>query len=323
MNWGEVLGPAALPSLFATGVQLGVPVALAAVGEAFSERTGVLNIGLEGIMLVGAFGSFTGAYYSGNPWIGVICGVLAGVGLAAVMALLSVNLKTKQVINGIAIVLVAEGLTSFLYGQLFAGAKLPPRIRGVPNLAIPGLSRLPGVGTVLFDQNVLVYVSGAIMVGVWWVLYRSRLGLKVRAVGERPAAADAAGISVGGIRWLGLLVGGAMGGLGGAVLIVSQLHLFQDNVTAGRGWVAIAMVILGRWNPLWVFGGALLFGLLDALQLSLQAAGGGLNAPVPFELFQALPYVITLVVMTIAAACGARDAQPAALGIPFRKEAIG
>jgi ABC-type uncharacterized transport system permease subunit len=320
MDWGAVLGPAALPSLFNAGVRLATPTALAAVGESFCERAGVLNLGLEGMMLMGALGSFLGAHYTGDPWLGVLAGMAAGVALAAIKAFLSVTLKTEQVINGIAVVLFAQGFTSFVYGKLFGVTSSPPRIEGTPVARVPGLESIPGVGPVLFRQNILVYVSLVLVVGVWWLLFRSRFGLSIRAVGESPAAADAAAIHVARMRWLAVLTCGGMAGLGGAVLVVAQLQLFANNVTAGRGWVAIALVIFGRWNPLLVVGGAFLFGLMDALQLRVQAAGGGLNAAVPYEFFQALPYLITLVVMTVSAVRASRDAQPASLGVPFVKE---
>jgi simple sugar transport system permease protein len=320
MDWGAVLGPAALPSLFNAGIRLATPTALAAVGESFCERAGVLNLGLEGMMLMGALGSFLGAYYTGDPWLGVLAGMASGAALAAIKAFLSVTLKTEQVINGIAVVLFAQGFTSFVYGKLFGVTSSPPRIEGTPVVRVPGLESIPGVGPVLFKQNVLVYVSLVLVIAVWWLLYRSRFGLSIRAVGESPAAADAAAIHVARTRWLAVLLCGAMAGLGGAVLVVAQLQLFANNVTAGRGWVAIALVIFGRWNPLLVVSGAFLFGLMDALQLRVQAAGGGLNAAVPYEFFQALPYLITLVVMTVSAVRASRDAQPASLGVPFVKE---
>jgi general nucleoside transport system permease protein len=167
-----------------------------------------------------------------------------------------------------------------------------------------------------------VYASLLLVVMIWAALFYSRLGLAVRAVGETPAAADAAAIHVDRIRWLAVLTAGGMAGLGGAVLIVTQLRLFANNITAGRGWVAIAIVIFGRWHPIWVLVGAFLFGFTDALQLRVQAAGGGINAVVPYEFFQALPYLVTVVVMVLSSITGRRDAQPAALGVPYRKEAM-
>lgn len=271
-------------------------------------------------MLSGAMGAFLGAYYTDSPVVGALCGVTVGVLVGALMAFLSVTLKTEQVINGIAIVLFAQGITAFLFEKLFGGSE-QPTIPDIPDLKIPLLGDIPGVGKVLFDQNALLYASGVIAVGVWLLLMRTRFGLSIRAVGESPQAADAAAVNVSRIRWRALLICGGMAGLGGTVLVIGNLNLFQPNVTAGRGWVAIALVIFGRWNPLLVFGGTFLFGFTDALQVQVRAVSGGTSTDVPYELFQALPYLITLAVLVIATVFARRSAQPSALGIPFRKEA--
>ncbi len=315
MDWSAIFGV----SLFAAGLRLAMPTALAAVGECFCERAGVLNLGLEGMMLAGAFASFVGADYAGSAAVGVAAGIGVGVLLGAVMAFLSVHLKTEQVINGIAIVIFAQGLTAFAYEKIYGQSGASPQITPLADVRIPGIASIPWLGPVLFEQNVLLYVSLALTFGVWLLLYRTRFGLSVRAVGEAPAAADAAAVSVDRVRWLALLVCGGMAGLGGAVLVVGQLSLFNVGITAGRGWVAIALVIFGRWNPLLVLGGALLFGFTDALQLRIQASSGGINAGVPYEFFQALPYLITLAVMVAATVWSRRNAQPSALGVPFTK----
>jgi simple sugar transport system permease protein len=242
--------------------------------------------------------------------------------VAALMAFLSVTLKTEQVINGIVIVLFAQGITAFAYERIFGSTSTQPEIPSLANLHVPGLASIPWLGPVLFDQNALFYISIALVAGVWLLLMHTKFGLSVRAVGEHPAAADSVAVRVDLVRWLALLVCGAMAGFGGAVLVIGNVNLFGTNVTAGRGWVALALVIFGRWNPLLVFGGALAFGILDALQLRIQAASGGSNSAVPFEAFQALPYVLTLAVMVATTIAARRTAQPAALGVPFRKEVI-
>lgn len=315
MNWSALIGI----GLFTSGMQLAMPTALAAVGEAFSERAGVLNLGLEGMMLGAALSAFVGEYFTGSPAIGVLAGIVIGVLLAAVKAFLSVSLKTDQVINGIVLVIFAQGTTAFAYERIFGRLKTSPQVPPLHTIRIPGLASIPGLGPVLFQQNALFYISLLTVVGVWLLLFRTKFGLTGRAVGESPIAADSVGISVARTRWLALLVCGAMAGFGGAVLIVGDINLFGLNVTAGRGWVAIALVIFGRWNPLIVFGGALLFGLTDALQLRIQAVSGGTHAVVPYELFQALPYLLTLAVMVAATVASKRSAQPSALGVPFRK----
>ncbi|MBA3374366.1 MAG: ABC transporter permease [Actinobacteria bacterium] len=315
MDWSSIVGI----GLFASGLQLAMPTALAAVGETVSERAGVLNLGLEGMMLTAALASFVGAYYSGSATLGVLAGVVTGMAMGALMAVLSVLLKTDQVINGIVLVIFAGGVTAFAYERLFRHLGVPPEIDALPKLAIPGLFDIPWVGPVVFNQNALFYFSAGLALCAWPLLFRTRFGLAVRAAGETPAAADAAAVHVDRIRTVALLVCGAMAGLGGAVLIVGDVNLFGTYITAGRGWVALALVIFGRWNPLVVFGGALAFGIVDALQLRIQAASGGTSAAVPYEVFQALPYVLTLVVMVTATAAMRRSAQPSALGIPFRK----
>jgi general nucleoside transport system permease protein len=318
MDWGEVFGPHALTVLLSSSVALAMPTALAAVGETVAERAGVLNLGVEGMLLGGALAAFLVAYYAHSVALGTLAGVAVGVGLAALMAFLSVTLGTAQIINGIAIVLLAPGITAFTFEKLFGGEE-QPTIGGLSDLDVPLLHDIPGVGRVLFEQNILFYVSVALALAVTLLLTRTRFGLSVRAVGENPAAADAAAVSVARTRWLALLIGGGMAGMGGAVLVLGQLNLFETNVSGGRGWIAVALVIFGRWNPLLVLGGAFLFGFTDALQIRVQAVSGGIASTVPTEIFAALPYVVTLAVMVVATVWAGRDAQPSALGAPFRK----
>ena len=318
MDWGEIFGPSALVVLLSSSVAFAMPTALAAVGETVAERAGVLNLGLEGMMLSGALTAFLAAYYLDSVVLGVLAGVTMGIGLGALMAFLSVTLRTEQIINGIAIVLLALGLTTFVFEKLFAGEE-QPAVSGIPDLNVPLLHSIPGVGDVLFEQNALFYISVVLALGVCLLLTRTRFGLSVRAVGENPAAADAAAVPVGRTRWLALLICGGMAGMGGAVLVLGQLNIFDTNVTAGRGWIAIALVIFGRWNPLLVLGGAFLFGFTDALQIRVQAVSGGITSTVPTEIFAVLPYAVTLIVMVVATVWAGRDAQPAALGVPFRK----
>jgi general nucleoside transport system permease protein len=245
MDWSAIFGGSGLTVLFSSAVLLAMPTALAALGETVCERAGVLNLGLEGMMLSGALGAFLGAYYADSPVVGTLCGIAVGVAMGALMAFLSVTLKTEQVINGIALVLFAQGMTAFLFEKLFGGGK-QPTIPGIPDLKIPLLGSIPGVGPVLFDQNALLYASGGVAVAIWLLLTRTRFGLSVRAVGERPEAADAVAVDVARIRWIALLICGGMAGLGGTLLVIGDLNLFQPNITGGRGWVAIALVIFGR-----------------------------------------------------------------------------
>jgi ABC-type uncharacterized transport system permease subunit len=318
------VGVEAAISLLKAAIRLATPTALAAIGETVSQRAGVLNLGLEGMMIAGALGSFVSAYYlSDVVWIALVVGALAGVLLAVIKAFLSITLKTEQIVNGIAVVLLAQGVAALIYARVVEGASSPPRIEGAPEVTIPLLSRIPFVGEVLFDQNVLVYLAALIFAGVWILLTRTRFGLAVNVVGENPQAADALGVSVDGIRWAALTLSGAVAGLGGAILVLGQLRLYANNMTAGRGWIAIAIVLLSRWRPQWVLAGSLIFGLTDALQLRLQAGSGGLEGRLPFEIFQALPYVVTLVVVAATRVATRRGDQPAALGQAYRRSEVG
>jgi general nucleoside transport system permease protein len=254
----------------ATTLTLATPLVFAAVGELISERSGVINIGLEGMMLVGAFFSFLVAWASGSFWLGVAAGIGAGMALAAVMGLLSLKAGADQIVVGVGLNILALGLTSFLFEQIFLSK--PQVVMAVPEpVAVPGLSGIGGIGQAVFRQPVLVYLSWLTVLAAWWVLYRTTWGLAVRSAGETPAAADTAGIRVDRVRWIGTLVAGCLGGLGGAVLSVGQVGLFVQQISAGQGYIALAAVIFGGWRPLGVLGACLFFAGTNALQLQLQA----------------------------------------------------
>lgn len=316
MNWGDVLGPSAILPLLAATLRLAVPTVLAAVGETAAERGGVYNLGLEGTMLLGAVTGFVVQDTTGSPTVGAMAGVGAGLAAGVLVAVLTVELQIDQIITGIALTILGGGLSAFIYLDRYGLATEPPQVDGFRRWSIPLLSDLPGVGVVLFRQSPLVYVGLLFVIAVAWTLTKTSFGLALRAAGEHPEAADAAGHSVRRLRWIGLLISGGMTGLGGAVLIDS-LGLFREYVTAGRGWVAVAIVILARWNPVGAVAGGVLFGFVDALQLRVQAASGGVETGVPYELFQALPYLVTLGVVVAATIRFGRSGAPAALGHPF------
>jgi simple sugar transport system permease protein len=316
VSWSQIFGAGAIVPLLVATVRLAVPTMLAAVGECFCERSGVLNLGLEGMMLTGALAGFLGNYYVGSTVVGALCGAGSGLVLAALFALFIIRAKVDQVVAGIALVIFAEGLTGFVYLKLFGNTTHPPSLADASSVGIPLLSGLPVVGKVLFQQIPLVYASFVLVALVSWVLFRTRFGLSVRAVGENPEAGEAAGLSVDRVRFIALLVSGAMAGLGGTVL-VTNLTFFRENVTGGRGWIAIAIVILVRWNPIAAVAGALMFGFTDALQFRIQALSGGIGSTVPFEIFQAMPYIVTLVVVVISRARFRTRADPKALGVPY------
>jgi simple sugar transport system permease protein len=290
----------------AAAVRVATPLVLAATGETITERSGVINLGLEGTMLVGALAATMGATAWG-PWSGVVCAIGAGMLLAAVFALLAVGARADQIITGTAITLAAVGLTGTIYRQAYGSGGAGLSIPTLKSVAIPGLSQIPVLGTALFDQPAPTYLALLSMPLIWWVLFRTRLGLALRATGEGAAMARAAGVRTRLIRIGATVVGGGFAGLAGASLVLAQVGSFTEGMTAGRGYVAIAIVVLGRWHPGGIALGALLFGAATALQYLLQTQG--LEAP--YQLFLMLPYLLTL--LALAGAVG-RVRAPADLG---------
>ena len=299
-------------AVLASGVRLSISVGTAAIGEMITERSGVLNLGLEGTMIIGAFAAFTAAFESGSVWVGLAAGALAGGAVGLLFAVMVVIIRVDQVVAGLSVTLFGLAITSFLNTEIYGGAPIPPRVPTPSTLNIPLLEDLPVVGEALFQQNRVAYVAGGIILLVALYLRSSYATIILDAAGEAPEAADAAGHSVTVTRLVATTVGSALAGLGGAVLVVGQLGFFNSNITAGRGWVALALVIFGRWKPAWIVAGAILFGTLDALQFRFQT----LDSPVPFEFFIALPFVVTLIALTF----GSRGVHgPSALGTPFRR----
>lgn len=263
------MGPFDVAWLSAT-LRLATPLILASSGEVVAERTGILNIGLEGMILMGAFFSFLVAWMTGSVAVGVLAGMVAGMALAGLMAVLSIRARADQIVVGVGLNILAFGVTTFLFREIFAGREEVLLSRPSP-VAIPLLSRIPVIGPVVFRQTLLVYLAFLTVAVVWFVLFRTTWGLSIRATGEVPEAADSAGIGVARIRWVGTLVAGLLAGAGGAFLSVGQLGLYIEGMSAGRGFLALAAVIFGRWRPLGVLGACLVFGAADALQLRLQA----------------------------------------------------
>ena len=296
-----------LEQFLAATVRTATPLALAALGETVAERAGVINIGLEGAMIAGAFAALAGAHV-GGVGTGFAAAAAAGALTALVFAFFVVRLGSDQIIAGTAVTLLTLGLTGTLYQTVYGAAGAALSVPTAVPLAVPGLGAIPGVGRALFAQPVATYALYALVPLVWWWLYRTHHGLGLRAVGESPAAAAAAGISVARTRTLALLVGGVLGGVGGGTLVLAQAGTFAEGMTAGRGFIAIAVVALGRWNPAWVAVAALLFGGASALQFVFQAMGWG----VPPQLFLALPYLLTLALLALSAG---RGSAPRALGV--------
>ncbi len=293
------------PFLEAT-VRTATPLALAALGESVAERAGVINIGLEGIILAGAFGALLGAG-TGTVWVGFLVGATVGWAMACLFGFFVVTIHADQIIAGTGINLLALGLTGTLYRTLYgaSGAGLSTPTTGP--IPIPMLSHMPLVGPAFFAQTWPTYFVYLLVPALWWVFYRTHAGLALRAVGEKPEAALVAAVHPARVRWAALSVNGVLGGTAGAMLVLAQAGTFAENMSAGRGFIAIAIVVLGRWRPIGVAVAALVFGAASALQFLFQAAGWSL----PYQLFLAFPYILTLVAL---AGTGGRAAAPASLG---------
>ena len=302
------MSDALVPFLEAT-VRTATPLALAALGETVAERSGVINIGLEGAVIAGAFGAVLGAGPFGVG-LGFVGAAAAGAATAAVLALFAVTLRADQIVAGTAVTLLSLGVTGLLYRLVFGTSGVALSIPTAASVPIPLLAHLPLVGRPLFAQPATTYLVYCLVPLLAWWLSRTQAGLALRAVGENPDAAAAAGVSPVRVRWLALLFGGALGGMSGGALVLTQVGTFAEGMSAGRGFIAIAIVALGRWSPWGVALAALLFGAASALQFVFQAMGWG----APYQLFLALPYVLTL--FALAGVAG-RAVPPGALGRRF------
>ena len=300
-------------SILAASVRIAAPILLASLGEVVAEKAGFLNLGIEGMMTVGAWAAFMGAFYTGSPWLGILIGALGGGLVAGLAAYICVTRGADQIVTGIVINLFCLGLTSLTYKKIFEATRQLPSIESFQAFRVPGLSEIPFLGPVLFRHIPLVYVA-LLLVPVFGIfLSRTTLGLKIRAVGEYPRAADTAGINVHATRYFAVIVGGTMAGLAGGTLSVGQLNIFMDFMTAGRGFIALAVVVFAKWAPLRVLGASLLFGFADALQFRFQALGVG----IPHEFLLMIPYILTIVVL---AGLVGKASYPAAICLPYLKE---
>ncbi|MCZ7575006.1 MAG: ABC transporter permease [Ardenticatenaceae bacterium] len=297
--------------LLSSGLVAAVPLALAALGETFAERAGLLNLGLEGMMLTAAFAGFYVALNTSSVAAGLLAGLAAGVALGVLFGFLAIGLRVDQVIIGLAITIFAAGLTGFLFRD-FYGQRFPTLSVSLGTVSIPLLSSIPIIGPALFNQQVVVYLTWILVAVFDFVLTHTRFGLEVRAVGENPVAADAAGVNVFQIRYLAIAVGGLMAGFAGAFLSVADLNFFVPGMTVGQGFIAIAITMLGKWDPKRVFAGALLFGILRSLSNGLQIVGVAIRP----EFVLMLPYLGIILALVILAG---RTALPAALAIPYER----
>jgi general nucleoside transport system permease protein len=302
-------------SLLASMIRLSTPLILAALGGMYSERGGVINIALEGIMLAGAFTAAAVTVFTQNPWVGMLAAMAAGLLVAGVHAVASIQFRANQVVVGTAINIMFIGVPALVSGALFESTGSTPQLpreQTLPDWNIPLLDRVPVLSQLLSGHKPIVYIALLAVPVSYYVLFRTRFGLRLRAVGENPEAADTAGVGVERLRYAGVLLSGVLAGLGGAYLSIGQNSLFTRNMTAGRGFIALAALIFGKWHPVGAFLACLLFGLADAIAIRMQ---GVVNIPVQF--IQIIPYVLTLVVL---AGFIGRAIPPRAIGEPYVKE---
>jgi simple sugar transport system permease protein len=299
-----------LEAIMLSVIAASTPLLLAAAGELVAERSGVLNLGVEGMMIMGAACGFAGAYMSDSTIVGAVCGVLAGAAMSSIFGLLTLGLAVNQVATGLALTILGVGLSG-LIGAGFVGQKVVT----APQLHLPVLTDLPFAGRFLFGQDAFVYVSIALVIAIWLFLYRTRAGLVLRAVGDNHISAHALGYPVLKIRMLAVLFGGACAGLAGAYMPLAYTPFFIPGMTAGRGWIALALVVFASWQPGRLVAGAYLFGAVTILQLHAQALGLG----IPSQLMSSLPYLATVIVLVLISRTRgtAGSAAPASLGVVF------
>jgi simple sugar transport system permease protein len=305
----EVLTVATLIGILSSAIRLATPYLFAAIGETFGQTSGVVNLGVDGIMLMGAFVGIWVALGTGSLVLGVLAAVVVGVLMGLLMSFISVTLKAEQGISGIGLYMFGLGLSSLLFKVLFGTVKT---IEGFKPIKIPVLGDIPILGPVLFNQNIMVYSAFLLVPVAWWILTKTTWGLKLKAVGQNPAAADSLGVNVNRVRYVAVCAGSALAGLAGASLSLAMVNLFQENLTAGMGFIAVALVYFGGWRPIGIMLGALLFSSVNALQLWMQVLG----VDIPSELAIMMPYLLTIAALAFTVS---RVREPAALNKPFER----
>ena len=278
-------------SLAASTLRISAPVALASTGEVFSERAGIVNLGLEGQLLTGAFAAVVGSHYTGNPYLGMLCAIAAGFVLGWLHVFFVVRFRANQIVVGVGMNIFALGLTTIGLQTIWGNRGKSDAVNGLPPVSLGPLKHIPIVGPTFDGQTIIVFIMLSLAVVAWFVLFRTKIGLRLRVVGENPGAADSVGINISRIKFWAVCLGGALGGLGGAYISLSDLSLFSRGMSAGRGFIALAAVILGNWNPLGALGGSLIFGFLGAVQIRLQATD------FPTQFIQMIPYVLVIIIV--------------------------
>jgi simple sugar transport system permease protein len=303
---------AIITSILAASIRMAVPLTFAGIGEAINEKSGVINIGLDSILLSGAFASFYVCNKTGNILLGVLAGIIVGTLISLIHGFLSIKGKANQTIIGLALNFFALGLTSFLFLVGFGTSTELPTCKIVSNISIPLLNRIPILGKILFTQNIFVYLLFVVLILSYVLLYKTSWGLSLVAVGEHPKAADTAGIDVNRTRYIACIINGILGGIAGSYLTLAQLGFFMENLTGGKGYMALVAVILGKRNPFGIFLAALVIGFADAIQIRFQTMG----IPLPSEMFTMLPYIVAMLVLLFSIK---NNGDPSALGTPYER----
>ncbi len=301
-------------NLLTRAVMMSTPLFLGALGEVYAERTGMMVCAIEGIFLIGAWGGFIGTYITGSLFVGLLIAMACGMAMAAVYGVITVYMKQQQVVTGTALNILAAGICAFFQRVIFGIPTTPLQIATLPKIAIPLLSKIPFLGPIFFNQNILTYIAYLLIPVAIFVLFKTSLGLTLRSTGENPEAVDVAGINVNRVRFFAVLVAGAISGLAGSFYTVGYLGMFTTSIIGGRGWIAFAICFLGNWNPKGVVLGTLAFGLADAIAIYIQAVSG--STIFPNELIIALPYILTILLTIFRSNFNV----PAKLGVPYTKE---
>lgn len=311
----DILRISFILSLLSGMLRMATPILFAALGELITERSGVLNLGVEGMMIMGALAGFLGTYHSGSLWVGVLFAGLAGALLSVLFAFIVVYLNADQTISGLTVNIFGAGLSLYLFRVTFVGVATEnlPKIQTFENISLPILSRIPFLGETLFRQYALTFIVLIIVVLIHLFLYKTKFGLTLRAIGDNPHAVDMKGINVSLYKFLCVAFGGMMAGIGGSFLSLASAGLYAPGIVAGRGWIALAIVILGNWKPVSILGATLLFGFLDTFQLQVQ----GIGVNLPYQFLVSIPYVLTIIVLVYGRA---KSSAPLSLGNPYYRE---
>ena len=302
-----------LQGIFAATWRMATPILYAAVGEVFSEKAGVINIGLEGVMLIGSFSAYSVAFETGSLWLGLLAAVVSGILSGLIFAIFTITIKANQIVVGAAYNMIGMGITGFLYRSMYSNSPVALNLKTFPNLDIPFLSSIPFFGEVLFRHNIMVYGTLLLVPLATFVLYKTAFGLSIRAVGEHPKAADTVGVNVFRMRYASVMIGTALASIGGAFLVLAYADQFVEGIVSGRGYIALAVVVFGRWKPWGAFWTSLLFGVFYALQLRIQTLP---DVNIPYQFLQALPYLATLLVLV--GFNKRRVNAPKTLGVPYK-----